>query len=390
METAGYKPAARLGQGNRIRRVWRVQEQLVVMKTFAMRTKKLCFALALVVAALLTPAGFAADDFALGPVIVKGKGFEIRRSQLDDAFVAFRANLAARGQNIQEGLREGTEAQLLNRMIITELLVKKATDADREKARTNSVKFLLDSRKVADTEEDFQRHLKSLGMSMVQFTNRIMEQAISEEVIGRELKTKISIPDTDVKKFYETNDAAFKQPELARASHILIATKDFKTGQQLGETERKAKKARAEKILERAKKGEDFGALALEVSEDPGVKENKGEYKFARAKDDARRAMVPEFEAAAFSLRAGQISDLVTTDYGFHIIKLYELTPARKADYDEVRQRVLDFLTQAALEKQMPAYFEKIKQEAGVEIVDEKLRATLEKIDRERPASPVK
>lgn len=355
-----------------------------------MRTKKICFALALVVATLFTPAGFAADDFALGPVIVKGKGFEIRRGQLDDAFVAYRANLAARGQNMQEGLREGAEAQLLNRMIITELLVKKATDADREKARTNVVKFLLESRKVADTEEDFLRHLKSLGMTMVQFTNRITEQAVSEEVIGRELKSKISIPEAEVKKFYETNDAAFKQPELARASHILIATKDFKTGQPLGEEERKAKKAKAEKILERVKKGEDFAKLAVEVSEDPGVKDNKGEYKFARAKDDARRAMVPEFEAAAFSLRAGQISDLVTTDYGYHIIKLYELTPAKKADYDEVRQRVMDFLTQAALEKQMPAYFEKVKLEVGVEILDEKLRTTLEKMDRERAANPAK
>ena len=57
---------------------------------------------------------FAADDFAIGPIIAKGKGLEIRRSQLDDAFIAFRANLAARGQTIAENKREGAEVQLLD------------------------------------------------------------------------------------------------------------------------------------------------------------------------------------------------------------------------------------------------------------------------------------
>src|SRR5215217_8031240 len=107
---------------------------------------------------------FAADDFAIGPVLVKGKGVEIRRSQLDDAFVAFRANLAARGQNIAEARRENAEAQLLDRIIVTQLLVNQATAADKESAKTNAVKFFEESRKMADSEADFARHLKSLGM----------------------------------------------------------------------------------------------------------------------------------------------------------------------------------------------------------------------------------
>src|SRR5258705_10396117 len=93
---------------------------------FKMKAKKICFALVLLSAVLFNPS-FAADDFAIGPVLAKGKGLEIRRSQLDDAFIAFRANLAARGQNIPEAKREAAEAQLLDRMIVTQLLVNKAT-----------------------------------------------------------------------------------------------------------------------------------------------------------------------------------------------------------------------------------------------------------------------
>ncbi len=348
-----------------------------------MRTMKMYFAVALT---LLSAAftSFGADDFAIGPVLAKGQGVEIRRSQLDDAFVAYRANLAARGQTLAENKREGAEAQLLDRMIVTQLLVNNSTAADKENAKTNAVKFFNESRKSAQTDEEFSRHLRSLGLSLAQFTNRVLEQAISEEVIIREVKSKITIPEAEVKKFWETNDEAFKQPELARASHILIATKDFKTGQTMTEEEKKAQKAKAEAVLARAKKGEDFTGLVATFSEDPAAKENKGEYKFARAKDDPRRAMVPEFEKAAFALQPKGISDLVTTEYGYHIIMLHERIPAKKVDFADAQERIKEFLMQAALDKAMPVYFAKMKLAANVEIQDEKLKAAMEKAEKDR------
>src|SRR4026207_2412185 len=124
-----------------------------------MKAKRICFTLALLSAVLCGPS-FAADDFAIGPVLAKGKGLEIRRSQLDDAFIAFRANLAARGQTIPEAKREAAEAQLLDRMIVTQLLVSRATAADREHSKTNVAKFLAESRKMANSEQDFLRHLR--------------------------------------------------------------------------------------------------------------------------------------------------------------------------------------------------------------------------------------
>ncbi len=372
-----------------------------------MKAKRICFALALLSAVLSHPS-FAADDFAIGPVLAKGKGLEIRRSQLDDAFIAFRANLAARGQNIPENKREAAEAQLLDRMIITQLLVNKATAADKEHSKTNAVRFLAESRKMASSDQDFVRHLKSLGMTLAQFTNRVVEQAVSEEVINREVKSKITISEEQIKKFWETNDTAFRQPEMARASHILFATKDLGTDTSLSEADKKAKKAKAEAVLDRARKGEDFTTLATTFSEDPGAKENKGEYKFARAKDDARRAMVPEFEAVAFALQTNQVSDIVTTSFGYHIIKLHEIIPARKVELsndfsalrgggsqgetrpDEpktVRDFVREHLAQRELERQMPGFFAQVKKEANVEIVDEKLKAAMEKAEKERAAN---
>ncbi len=338
--------------------------------------------LAAVVVTAVTARALAAvadDDFLAGPVIVKGKGLEVRRGQLDDAFIAFRANLAARGQSIPEGRREAAEVQLLDRMIVTQLLCNRASDEDRARAKTNSVKFFQESRRSIESEEAFTRHLKSLGLTLAQFTNRVMEQAISEEVVTREIKSKLTVAEADVRKFYETNTEAFTQPEMARASHILLGTRDLKTGLPLSAEQKLQKKEQARKVLDQARAAEDFTKLALEVSEDPSVKDNKGEYKFTRAKDDPRRAMVPEFEQAAFALKAGQVSEIVASDYGYHIIKLHEIIPSKKAEFAEVSERVGNHLKQFELEKQMPVFFEGLKKDAGVEVLDEKLRAGLAK-----------
>lgn len=314
------------------------------------------------------------DDLFAGPVIARGKGIEIRRSQLDDAFVAYRANLAARGQGLPEGRRLPAEALLLDRMIVTELLVQKATPEDRVAAKTNAVKFFEESRKSIESDEAFVRHLKSLGMTSAQFTNRVMEQAISEEVVRREVQSTITIPEEALKNFYATNTRAFTQPELARASHIVLATRDFKAGLPLTAEQKQAKKKKAEEALERLRKGEDFAKLAKEYSDDPTI-----EYKFARAKDNPRLAMAPEFETAAFGLRPGMISDIITTDLGYDIIRLEEIIPAKTAVFAEVRDKIRQHLVQVEMEKRMPDYFAALKKSAGVEILDDTLRQALER-----------
>ncbi len=324
-------------------------------------------------AALNLPAAPVPAPLFDDPVIAKGKGVEIKRSQLEDSFTGYKANLAARGQTLPEERRTATEAQLLDRMIITQLLAGRATVADKAKATESGSKFIETSRKSAPDVEFFLRQLKSLGMTPAQFTNRVVEQAMAEEVINREIKSKIVVTDAQIKKFYDDNP--INQPEQARASHILIATKDLTTRTDMTDEQKKAARAKAEKIMARAKKGEDFTKLAQEVSEDPGVKENKGEYKFARAKDDPKNAMVPEFEAAAFSLKTNQISDIVTTDFGYHIIKLHEITPAKKTELSELSPRIKEILTQQEMEKVMPEFFENLKKGGEVKILDEKLAA---------------
>ena len=109
------------------------------------------------------------------------------------------------------------------------------------------------------------------------------------------------------------------------------------------------------RLLKRIRGGADFAALAKQYSEDPSSKDNGGEMpKFPRGQ------MAPEFEAAAFSLTNNQVSDVITTAYGYHIIKLLDKTPAQRVDYATVAPKIKDFLTQQKTEKLAPAYLEKL------------------------------
>ena len=123
-----------------------------------------------------------------------------------------------------------------------------------------------------------------------------------------------------------------------------------------------------------------------EYSDDPGSKDKGGEYTFARAVADPYHAMVPAFEEAAFGLNTNQVSDPVATQYGYHIIKLYEKIPAKKEPYagldtkttipkaDGTNATVKEVLSAESLNKQIPDYLKKLRKDAGVEILDDKLK----------------
>lgn len=307
----------------------------------------------------------AARDLFPDDVLCKGKGVEIRRSQLDEAYTQFRANVAVRGQNVPEDRRGQLESQLLDRLVITRLLVSQATEDDRKKARESADKFIAQTKERAGSEESFLRQLTAMGFSQAQFESQILERAICEEVVDRELKSKVTITDDQAKRYYTENQEEFERPEMVRASHILLKTRDTITGEEYGVEKRLETRQRMEKILERARKGEDFAALAREFSDDPGSKDRGGEYTFPRGQ------MAPEFEKTAFSLKTNEISDIVITQFGFHIIRLHEKMPPHTLEFAKVEKDLKEYLArQEVQEQRLPDFVKQIKKEAGLEYLN--------------------
>ena len=324
-----------------------------------------------------------ADSLFANSTIAKGNGVSITRSQLDDEIIRLKAVLAAQGRSPQPEEMAAMEDQVLDSLIGKQLLLAKATEADRLKGKEDFDKAIQKIKANAKiTEEQYNQRLNQqlrlLNVTKEDWEKQSAEQATIPIVLTRELN--INITDADVKKFYDENSSKFEQADMVKAAHILLMTTDPATRAELSEEKKAAKKKQIEDLLKRAKAGEDFGKLAKEYSEDPGSKDNGGEYTFPRGQ------MVPEFEAAAFSLGTNQVSDVITTQFGYHIIKLYEKIPAKKLALTEmvpggavtVAEYVKDTLTQQALQKQASEYIAKLRKAAGVEILDPKLKASAE------------
>jgi len=303
-------------------------------------------------------------------VVAKGKGVEVKRNDLDAAVVKIKAMYAAR----QIPAPVDLEQQALKNLVIQQLILSKATDADHAKGK-ESFESRVAKAKAENhmTDEEFDKRVSQQffgGETRAQWDKQQIDQATLPVVLERELK--VNVTDDDVKKFYDdpANVAAFEQPEMVRASHILLMTQDPETHQPLSDEKKAEKKKQIEDILKQAKSGTDFAELAKKYSEDPGSKDKGGEYTFPRGQ------MVKPFEDTAFSLKPGEISDVVETTYGYHIIKLSEKIPAKKVDYDKVKEGIKDHLTQLAFQKELPSYTSKLVKDADIKILDDKLKNT--------------
>ena len=143
--------------------------------------------------------------------------------------------------------------------------------------------------------------------------------------------------DAEVRAFYDQNRYRFETPDRVHPSHILFLTVNPNTGAALSDAEKAAKKELANEVLAKVKAGEDFAALARQYSEDPGTKEEGGDLGWV-----ARGQMgTASFEGPTFALQPGQVSDVVETEFGFHIIKMNERESAVRRPIDEVREEII-------------------------------------------------
>ena len=314
------------------------------------------------------------------PVIAKGDGFDIKKSKLEDAFVNYKAGLAAKGDTVPESERTTTQAKLLQNLIIGEVLKARATAEDKTKANEEATNYIAQLKARFPSEAMFESQVKASGMTLDEFRARAMDDAIASVVVEREAISKITISDDAVKKLYDEDpDKQLVQPDQVRVAHLLLMTVD-EAQKPLPADVKRQKEKQIRELKARAEKGESFTALVKQYSEDPGSKDTGGEYTFAK-----NHQMVPEFESAAFSLqKTNQISDVVETQYGYHIIKLLEKIPGGKVEFAKVAPQIKDYLTQKEFTNRRPAYFDKIKADAHVQILDKSL------ILPDAPATPDK
>jgi peptidyl-prolyl cis-trans isomerase C len=298
------------------------------------------------------------------PAIVKGKGFQIKQSDLDQVVSGARANAAAANQQLPQDF----EVSILNQLINIQVLLQTATPADQITGKAEADEQYTNLLKKFITPDAFQRQLKALGMTVDDLRAKATQEAVAKAALKRALN--ITVTEDEARDYYTQHPADFEQPELVHARHILLMTMDPVTRQPLPTNTVAAKRKQIDDLRKRILAGEDFATLAKEYSEDPGSKDNGGELPLF-----ARGQMVPEFESAAFALDTNEVSEVVTTQFGYHLIKVLERTPAKKIDFATAETEIKDGLAQLKIRKLAPDYIKKLRADQQVEILDASLKA---------------
>ncbi len=199
--------------------------------------------------------------------------------------------------------------------------------------------------------------LESEGRSMESYKNHIRDQILVSKVVRFELGSRVSISERKIAKYYHKNQKDFWDPGKARVRHILILTENG-----LSRDKKKAKYLQAKEILDEVKSGKDFADAAREYSEDISASEG-GDVGFVE-----KGKMVPEFENAVYSMNEGEISDIVETEYGYHIIKVEEVLKGGTLPLKDVKNKIQFILSN---KKQKSAYAEwmaELRKSAFIEI----------------------
>jgi peptidyl-prolyl cis-trans isomerase C len=186
---------------------------------------------------------------------------------------------------------------------------------------------------------------------------------LANEYLKREVIQKITVSEDEVKAYYDANKDEFKIPEMVRARHILFLVEASATDEQ-----KKKVYEKAVETLKEIKEGADFAKLASELSGDPGSKSKGGEIGFV-----ARGKTVKPFEDALFALKPGEVSGVVETKFGYHIIQAEERKDASVEPFDEAKEKIRLKIIQERVKPAVTEFIDKAMKDAKAEIFSEAL-----------------
>ena len=234
-----------------------------------------------------------------------------------------------------------------------------------QEARTRNVTVTdaeVDARikqmRAGGNDAQFKKALDARSMTVEQLRTDARIQLTIEKMMQAQVAGLAAATDADARQFYEKNPEKFQQQETVRASHILL-----RVDPKAPEGARAAARTRMEGLLKRARSGEDFAALAKAHSQDGSAAQGGDLGYFERG------AMVPAFSEAAFSLKPGEISDVVTTEFGLHVLKVLDRKAPSTVPYEQVSGRIVEFLSAQKKQEHARQFIEEARKRAQIEVL---------------------
>jgi foldase protein PrsA len=278
-----------------------------------------------------------------GYVITKeefNRSFELYRTTYESQYGTDIWNKDIDGKKFIDVVKEQVAEKLITDRLVLE-------DAEEEGIEVTDAEVDQEVKAIKDYFDDEKKYLDFLAsqnLSEEEFTAQVRQDLVIGKYRQRVVEP-VTVSEEDIKKYYDENPKEFKN-DTVKASHILLDARD-----------------EAEEVLAKAKAGEDFGALAAKYSVEQGAETTKGDLG-----EFGYGYMVEPFEKAAFALEEGEISDIVETQFGFHIIKVYEKTVVEPIPFEEARDDIEAMLTYYQQEEKYIEEVTKLREQADIKI----------------------
>ncbi|MDB8794365.1 peptidylprolyl isomerase [Romboutsia sp. 1001216sp1] len=257
--------------------------------------------------------------------------------------------------------RDKFKENILDQMINVEVVYEQAKKDNLLPTKEEVDKKYNELKKNIDSDKEYKKDMEKIGAND-EFLRTQQEQDLAVQNYKEHFDKTIKISDEEMKKYYEDHKKDYYKDEV-KASHILVSTQD-KNGKPLSDEKKKEAKKKAEDLLKRAKLGEEFSELAKENSDDPGSAAQGGDLGYF-----SKGMMVPEFEKAAFNLKQGEISDIVESSFGYHIIKVTDKVN-EQTPYNDVKDSIKTILLNEKFTEQVTKLTKEAKIEKNKDVLD--------------------
>ena len=308
----------------------------------------------------------ATADSGAENIAVTIDGVDILESEIEKLVKPQLEMLAKKSSQLPPEFAEQYAKQIRDKVIeetirrhLLDQKVKEANIAITDEEVMSMVNEIASSQREPLSIEEFKKKMAEYGQSFDEVKEEIRSGLARNKFMQAKWAGKINVTEDDARKYYEENTRQFEIPEQVRASHILI--KPELSDPNTDPNEAKAKsRTKTEDLLKQLKDGADFAELAKAHSTCPSAPQG-GDLGFF-----PRGQTTPAFENAAFELEIGQMSDIVETEYGYHIIKATDHKDASTASFDQTKDNIVQQLTQKKQSDIAEEYIESLKAQANI------------------------
>jgi peptidyl-prolyl cis-trans isomerase C len=285
-------------------------------------------------------------------------GAPIDRSELEGEVLKIQKTLLGFGKPLTCSQVASIQTEVLEGLIRREILYQESKKSGI-KVDQDAVTREMDAlRKQFFTTAEYKNELMRRGLTEDTLRSRLEQNLTVQQYVERQFASKVVVSDNDMVSYYESHLEIFKQPLQVAASHILI-----QTDPKWEESRKLEARRKAEQILKSLKKGQDFAALAREQSDGP-TRTSGGDLGYIKMGQ-----LDKPLENVVFSLKPGEISDVVETSYGFHLFKVTDKKPETVLAYEKVKEKIQQFLRDEKAKQEADLRAKSLREKAAVEIL---------------------